>query len=87
MLVKCKFTKFWDVNYKILARILATLVVLQAVNPEAGSAACVECGVVAGISHILLFCPTTRKVCATVCDLMCVNISDSGWILVAIHLI
>ncbi len=27
MLVKCKVTKFWEVNYKILMRILATPVV------------------------------------------------------------
>ncbi len=80
MLVWCKITKFWDVNYKILARILATPVVLHAVNPEGGSANCVKCGAVAGISHILLQCPEIIKVHTQVCELMQVKILDTNWI-------
>ena len=80
MLVKCKITKFWDVNYKILARILATPVVLHAVNFRGGSANCIEYGAVAGISHILLHCPATIQVCTWVCKLMQVEILDTNWI-------
>ncbi len=81
MLTKCKITKFWDVNYKILARILATLIVLNAVNPKMGTPNCIECGALAGISHILLSYPTTKKICSDICMLMEISLSDSNWIL------
>ena len=80
ILVKCKITKFWNVNYKILTRILATPVVLSAVNSRGGSANCIKCGAITGISHILLYCLATIQVCTWVCELLQVEILDINWI-------
>ncbi len=81
ILTRCKITKFWDVNYKILVRILATPVVLNAVNPETGTPNCVEYGAIAGISHILLSCVATKKIYTDICMMMEIDLFDSNWIL------
>ncbi len=52
MLKKCKVTKFWEINYKILARILATPVVLAAVLGDVSMMYCSFCGVVFCITLI-----------------------------------
>ncbi len=80
MLVHCKVTKFWDVNYKILSRILATPVVLCTVNPNLRTLFCVECGVVVDISHILLTCVATKQIREEICVLMHIQLSDTHWI-------
>ena len=80
MLVHCKVTKFWDVNYKILSRILATPVVLHAVNPNLGTLSCIECGAVVGILHILLTCVATKLIREEICILMCIDLTDIHWI-------
>ncbi len=59
MLVKCKITKFWEVNYKILMRILVTLVVIIASNPNLGILVCFICSDIANLHHVLLECSGT----------------------------
>ena len=59
MLVKSKITKFWEINYKILTRILATPMVITAVNPNLGTPVCFVCSGVANLYYILLECPGT----------------------------
>ena len=59
MLIYCKITKLWEVNYKILSRILATPVVIAAVNKTPAMALCQWCSDRANIDHILLYCSFT----------------------------
>lgn len=54
MLKKCKVTKFWDINFKILSRILATPVVLSSLHSTPDKKNCFVCGERAGLEHILL---------------------------------
>ena len=61
MLKKCKVTKFWEVNYKIFARILATPVVIAAVLGDASRMYGGFYGKKAGLEHILLHCLETKK--------------------------
>ncbi len=60
MLRKCKVTKLWDVNYKILSRILATPVVIAVVMSESDMSKCTFCGDRAGLEHIVLCCTQTQ---------------------------
>ena len=53
MLFDYKITKFWDVNYKILARILATPKIIAKVQGEENLCFC-ACGEEASLEHILL---------------------------------
>ncbi len=53
MLVHCKITKFREINFKILARILATPRILSRVKRAENLEFCVWCGIVANIEHIL----------------------------------
>ena len=57
--MKCKVTKFWEVNYKILMRILATPVVITTSNPNLGTPVCFICSGVANLHHVLLECSGT----------------------------
>ena len=61
MLVHCKISKFWEVNYKILTRILATPVVIAAVHNNPSLSWYYWCGARANIEHILLHCNKTRQ--------------------------
>ncbi len=61
MLHKCKVTKLWDVNFKILACILATPVVVVASCKQPKLQWCAWCGVKVSIMHILLKCPETQR--------------------------
>ncbi len=62
MLTHCKITKLWEVNFKILSRILATPVVIAAANKSPEMIWCKWCGDRANIDHILLHCPFTHCV-------------------------
>ncbi len=59
MLVRCKVTKFLEINYKILTRILVTPAVLGAIHRDSSLANCSYCGERVNIDHILFFCPLT----------------------------
>ena len=59
MLSKCKITKLWDVNFKILSRILATPIVIAATKKKENLQWCSWYGARASISHILVSCPQT----------------------------
>ena len=62
MLIHCKITKFWEVNYKILSCILATPVVISAVHKNPVLAKCYWCGECANIDYILLHCHYTKTI-------------------------
>ena len=59
MLVHCKITKFYKVNFKILAQILATPKILATVKNQDNIHWCVWCGAEGTLEHILLHCPET----------------------------
>ena len=80
MLHKCKVTKFWDVNFKVLSRILATPVVLASVNPGCGSNMCSFCGEWAGLKHIMLHCPATVELHQFILTTFEENWDDDAWI-------
>ena len=54
MLITCKITKFKEVNYKILSRILLTPKMLSRIVTEPELQWCVWCGAEASLEHILL---------------------------------
>ncbi len=62
MLKKCKFTKFHEINFKILIRILVTPKMLSCIKKNPSISKCTYCGSIAGIDHILLACDETNKV-------------------------
>ncbi len=83
MLVHCKVTKFWEINYKILARILATPKIIAKVQQEDNLAICVWCGVEATLEHILIECVQTQNLHSFVAEwlfLAGITIGDSAWI-------
>ncbi len=80
MLACCKITKFWEVNFKILARILATPVVIAAANKSPEMIWCKWCGDRANIDYILLHCPFTHCVHWYV-EAVLRKISQDVWIL------
>ncbi len=59
MLVACKVTKFWQINYKILSRILATPKIIAAVCNAENLQWCVWFGALGTLEHILLDCKHT----------------------------
>ncbi len=59
MLVVCKITKFKEVSYKILSRILLTPKMLSRIVTELDLQWCVWCGAEASLEYILLTCPST----------------------------
>ncbi len=67
-------------NYKLLSQILATPVVLHAVNPGIGTPNCIACRAHAGISHIILTCPLTRSFHAHLCNILELTISEREWL-------
>ncbi len=80
MLVKCKITKFWEVNYKILTQILATLVVIAAVHKNLVIAKCLWCQERANIDHILVHCVYTKYVRRSIIGALG-EVSKESWIL------
>ncbi len=62
MLKKCKFTKFCEINFKILTHILVTPKILSYIKKNPSISKCAYCGSDAGIDHILLACEETNKV-------------------------
>ncbi len=62
MLLDCKVTKLWEINYKILAHILTMPVVVAATRKVAKLQWCVWCGEKASLSHVLLSCTETGTV-------------------------
>ncbi len=78
--MKCKITKFWDVNYKILSQILVTPVVLHVVSPGTGTPNCITCGAHAGVSHIMLNCPLARAFHVYLCNTFELSISEREWL-------
>ncbi len=80
MLVKCKVTKFWEVNYKILTRILVTPVVITASNPNLGTPMCFVCSGVANLHHILLEYSGTVSLCNYIMETLEVDWPTKYWI-------
>ncbi len=80
MLKKCKVTKFWEVNYKIFAHILATPVVIAAVLGDASKMYCGFCGEKAGLKHILLCCLETKKLHNFILTQFEESWSEQSWI-------
>ena len=68
MLVACKVTKFWQINYKILSRILATPKVISAVQGAENLQWCIWCGALGTLEHILLACPKTKELHNHICS-------------------
>ncbi len=64
LLVCCKITKFQEVNFKILAQILATPKILAMVKNQDNICWCVWCGAEGTLEHILLHCPETIAICS-----------------------
>ena len=80
MLVKCKITKFWEVNYKILTQILAKLVVIAAVHKNPILAKCHWCQDRANIDHILVHCVYTKHLRRSIIGALG-EVSEESWIL------
>ena len=56
MLKSCKYSKFQEVNFKILACILLTPKILALLKPPVGTGVCFWCGDSGTLEHILLDC-------------------------------
>ncbi len=80
MLVKYKITKFWEVNFKILTRILAIPVVIVAVHKNPNLAKCHWCQERANIDHILLHCVYTKQVRRSIIGALS-EVSEESWVL------
>ncbi len=70
MLVWCKITKFLEIKYKILTRILATPTVLSSIHKDPVLNVCSFCGMRVNIDHILLYCPYTTNLHRIIMDKM-----------------
>ncbi len=62
ILCACKITKFKEVNYKILGRILAMPKLISWVHKEDNLYWCIWCGDEGSLEHILLNCVKTKEV-------------------------
>ncbi len=62
MLLACKISKFQEINFKILAQILATPKIIAKVKGADNLQWCIWCGEMASLEHILLNCCETKKV-------------------------
>ncbi len=62
MLKKCKISKFFEVNFKILHRILATPALISKIRNDKNLSKCLWCGEVANIDHLFLMCPASTLV-------------------------
>ncbi len=83
MLVCCKITKLWEVNYKIVARILVSPLVVASVRLKPNLKWCSWCGERGLIDHILLQCPETLWVHHWVQENTPLNVlvTERDWIL------
>ncbi len=63
MLVQYKVSKLWEINFKILSRILAIPIVIAAICGRQDLVHCAWCGERGSIDHILLWCPETLSAC------------------------
>ncbi len=82
MLVSCKITKFRDINFKILARILVMPKILASIHKEENITWCAWCGMEGSLEHILLDCPETRGIHKFLCwnsAIQC-NLACKAWI-------
>ena len=61
MLESCKYLKFQEVNFKILARILLTPKILAAVKFDPSLSACPWCTGLGTLEHMLLLCKTVTS--------------------------
>ncbi len=80
MLMCCKITKLWEVNFKILSRILATLVVIAAANKSPEMTWYKWCGDQVNIDYVLLHCLSTHCVHQYV-EAVLGEIPQDAWIL------
>ncbi len=62
MLKACKYTKFREVNFKVLARILVTPKVLATIKKNPALANCPWCDGVGTLEHTLVTCSHVHKV-------------------------
>ena len=62
MLKSCKYTKFREVNFKILAWILVTPKILAGVHGNPSLTRCLWCGEEANLEHILLHCSLVQRI-------------------------
>ncbi len=62
MLKKCKISKFFEVNFKILHLILATPALISKIRKDNTLAKCLWCGEEANIDHLFLKCPVSALV-------------------------
>ncbi len=62
MLKKCKITKFFEANFKILHHILATPALIAKIHNSKGLCSCQWCGEVTNIDHILVQCVETNQI-------------------------
>ncbi len=77
MLKKCKVTQFQEVNFKILSRILLTVLSVIKSDPSIGF--CHWCGAKANIDHILLDCVKTKKLHRLVECIIC-QLQYDSWV-------
>ena len=61
MLVNCKITKFREVNFKILACILAMPKIVAKIHQADNLSWCAWCGNLGSLEHILLWCPKIKN--------------------------
>ncbi len=61
MICKCKISKLRDCNYKILHRILATPVIIAAIQKKPDLKNCAWCAEVCTLKHMLLHCPEMQE--------------------------
>ncbi len=61
MLQACKYTKFREINFKILTCILLTPKILSMVKADQTLAFCHWCGAFGTLEHVLLECPEVVK--------------------------
>ncbi len=62
MLKKCKITKFYEINFKIFHRILATPMLISKIRKDPQLSKCLWCGGHANIDHLFLTCSASDEV-------------------------
>ncbi len=62
MLKKCKISKFFEVNSKIIHQILATPALISKIRKDKNISKYLWCGGLANIDHIFLVCPASALV-------------------------
>ncbi len=70
MIAKYKYTKFWEINFKILARILLTLKMLACICKNLGLMKCPWCKTEGSLEHYLFACTYVQ-------DLQCKVVQDN----------